>query len=94
MSEKRHVYQNRRPIDWRARLASWLNPATASALEAVRQRYNILWEDHLRRCNCHDSWDQCPCTSSGHKNRASRLACPNGCCPWCSMEYEWEVSDE
>ena len=51
----------------------------------------ILWADHLRRCECHDSWDQCPCTSSGHRTRQDRLDCPNRCCPWCATELQTEI---
>lgn len=54
---------------------------------ADRERYRLLWDDHLARCNCHDSWDQCPCTSVGHirplDNGESVYPCANKCCRWC-----------
>jgi hypothetical protein len=32
--------------------------------------------EHFKECDCHDSWDQCPCADGGHP--ADR---PCGCCP-------------
>lgn len=75
----------------RKRLARWLFPSIFEYHQAVRDRFDILWTDHLRRCNCHDSWDQCPCTSQGHQSREARLMCPNKCCPWCSIELKREI---
>ena len=33
---------------------------------------------HFRECDCHDSWDQCPCTESGHPLDGSCGCCPRG----------------
>lgn len=55
-------------------------------VEAQRDRYDVLWLDHLARCGCHDSWDQCEHTSSGHKEplpEGRSLYEPCGCCRWC-----------
>lgn len=46
-----------------------------------------MWADHLARCNCHDSLDQCPCTEVGHKEPLTLFqaihTCANKCCRWC-----------
>lgn len=59
--------------------------------------YDILWRDHLARCNCHDSWDQCPCTAAGHKNWGLTqmiASCSNRCCRWCSAGERIPVGGE
>jgi len=76
----------------RKRLAALLDPTTPVRLSDLRVRYGVLWDDHLRRCDCHDSWDQCPCTETGHKTREARMACANKCCPSCSSEWTWELT--
>ena len=32
--------------------------------------------EHFKTCDCHDSWDQCPCAEGGHP-----LDRDCGCCP-------------
>lgn len=33
---------------------------------------------HFRECDCHDSWDQCPCADGGHPKDGSCDCCPRG----------------
>ena len=50
--------------------------------------YDKVWRDHLARCNCHDAWDQCPCTEVGHNDwTPGRMiaTCRNRCCRWCAI---------
>jgi hypothetical protein len=59
--------------------------------------YDTLWRDHLARCGCHDSWDQCPCLNRGHKwdGPTQMVAkCGNMCCRWCSPGERLAVEGE
>ncbi len=55
--------------------------------EKWHKKYRLAWDDHLARCGCHDSWDQCPCSEVGHKvtlaEGQSIHDCANKCCRWC-----------
>ena len=44
---------------------------TAADLDRYRQ-----W--HWSRCDCHDSWDQCPCAEAGHPADGSCGCCDLG----------------
>ena len=60
-------------------------------LGIYKRKYRETWEDHLARCDCHDSWDQCPCTAKGHPKDPlpegrSIHTCHNKCCRWCSND--------
>jgi len=70
----------------RERFARWLWPSVFAQRGILRTKYDHAWQDHLARCNCHDSWDQCPCLSIGHDwNPRQMIAnCANRCCRWCS----------
>jgi hypothetical protein len=74
----------------RSRLAHWIDPDHYRQASHLQRRYDLLWRDHLTRCNCHDSWDQCPCTERGHTNWGNErhviAECANSCCRWCSGE--------
>jgi len=34
--------------------------------------------EHFKTCDCHDSWDQCPCAEGGHPVDGSCGCCPLG----------------
>lgn len=74
------------PFVKRSRLDLAAAGARAS-LDTLRAKYDLVWRDHLARCDCHDSWDQCPCTEVGHKEPLAEgqsiYDCANKCCRWC-----------
>lgn len=46
--------------------------------------------EHFKVCDCHDSWDQCPCADGGHPADGSCDCCPLGT-GLCGPRYEWGV---
>jgi len=69
----------------RERIARRLDPKVYENRDGWYRRYKELWEEHSRGCECHDSWDQCPCVEEGHQAyqvtwRGNRCEC----CRWCS----------
>jgi hypothetical protein len=74
----------------RERLARRLAPTVFESrdilMDILRKKYDYAWQDHLARCDCHDSWDQCPCLSIGHDWNPGQMVanCANRCCRWCS----------
>lgn len=42
-----------------------------------RAEQSVLIE-HFKECDCHDSWDQCPCADDGHPKDGSCDCCPLG----------------
>ncbi len=45
---------------------------------------------HFKECDCHDSWDQCPCADAGHPADGSCDCCPRGT-GLCGPRYEYGV---
>lgn len=76
----------------RERIARVFYPLVFERLSVADRKYHQVWLDHLARCNCHDSWDQCPCVEDdGHAERrgltqtpSGQWSCVNACCRWCS----------
>lgn len=76
----------------RKRLARWLYPRvfddlnkSRAAHKKSRAAHKNVWADHRARCDCHDSWDQCPCVEEGHAVPGiSWRGNSCSCCAWCS----------
>ena len=47
-------------------------------LRGARKSLNAYREWHFARCDCHDSWDQCPCSEAGHPKDGSCDCCELG----------------
>lgn len=73
----------------------WVRRSRLTKAERVRdiykRRYDLVWRDHLARCGCHDSWDQCEHSASGHDAKvvaSPAVIFPCGCCRFCSAGDE------
>jgi len=47
-------------------------------LARTRKDLDLYRVWHWKRCDCHDSWDQCPCASDDHPSDASCDCCDLG----------------
>lgn len=43
-----------------------------------RENESLSLTDHFKVCDCHDSWDQCPCAEGNHPTDGSCNCCPRG----------------
>lgn len=53
----------------------WTVDDTAAVERAARE---ADLAEHFKECDCHDSWDQCPCADAGHPADGSCDCCPRG----------------
>ncbi|MGH9023886.1 MAG: hypothetical protein ACRDV9_12435 [Acidimicrobiia bacterium] len=51
--------------------------AAQDRAERLKARYDLVWKDHLSRCDCHDCYDQCGHAEDGRHTEDC------GCCQWC-----------
>lgn len=57
------------------------NAAVRKLEQRLRRTKDSLWTYqswHFAHCDCHDSWDQCPCAEAGHPADGSCDCCDLG----------------